>query len=60
MGLLIDESEFDVAAQEAALMLLLQAHGMVEVRDLVKEVAEVLAGPAGATPVMVRRPTNAM
>ena len=44
MGLLIDESEFDVAAQEAALMLLLQARGMVEVRDLVKEVAEVLGG----------------
>ena len=44
MGLLIDESEFDVAAQEAALMLLLQARGMVEVRDLIKEVAEVLGG----------------
>jgi hypothetical protein len=44
MGLLIDESEFDVAAQEAALMLLLQARGMVEVRDLIKEAAEVLGG----------------
>ena len=44
MGLLIDESEFDIAAQEAALMLLLQAHGMVDVRDLVKEVAAVLGG----------------
>jgi len=44
MALLIDESEFDVAAQEAALMLLLQARGMVEVRDLIKEVAEVLGG----------------
>ena len=37
-------AEFDVAAQEAALMLLLQARGMVEVRDLVQEVAEVLGG----------------
>jgi hypothetical protein len=44
MSLLIDVSEFDAAAQEAALMLLLQANGMVEMRDLIKEVAEVLAG----------------
>jgi hypothetical protein len=44
MGQLIDESDFEVAAQEAALMLLLQAHGMVEARDLIKEVAEVLGG----------------
>lgn len=44
MTLLIDPSEFDAAAQEAALMLLLQANGMVEMRDLIKEVAEVLAG----------------
>jgi hypothetical protein len=44
MGLLIDDSDFDSAAQEAALMLLLQAHGMVEARELIKEVAEVLAG----------------
>jgi hypothetical protein len=44
MTLLIDTGEFDAAAQEAALMLLLQANGMVEMRDLIKEVAEVLAG----------------
>lgn len=44
MTLLIDATEFDAAAQEAALMLLLQANGMVEMRDLIKEVAEVLAG----------------
>jgi hypothetical protein len=44
MALLIDESDFEVAAQEAALMLLLQARGMVEARDLIKEVAEVLGG----------------
>jgi hypothetical protein len=44
MTLLIDVGEFEAAAQEAALMLLLQANGMVEMRDLVKEVAEVLAG----------------
>ena len=43
MILLIDTTEFDAAAQESALMLLLQAHGMVEMRDLVREVAEVLA-----------------
>jgi len=41
---LLDLGEFDGAAQEAALMLLLQAHGMVEMRELVREVAEVLAG----------------
>jgi hypothetical protein len=41
--LLIDVADFDAAAQEAALMLLLQANGMVEVRDLIREVAEVLA-----------------
>ena len=44
MTLLIDPGEFDAAAQEAALMLLLQANGMVEMRDLIKEVAEVLTG----------------
>jgi hypothetical protein len=44
MDLLIDVPDFDTACQEAALMLLLQAHGMVETRDLIKEVAEVLAG----------------
>ena len=44
MGLLIDEGEFEAASQEAALMLLLRAHGMVEVRALIQEVAEVLAG----------------
>lgn len=43
MSLLIDESEFEAAAQEAALMLLLRSTGMVEERELVKEVAEVLA-----------------
>jgi hypothetical protein len=41
---LIDAVEFDSAAQEAALMLLLSARGMVEVRELVREVAEILAG----------------
>jgi hypothetical protein len=41
---LIDSVEFDSAAQEAALMLLLSARGMVEVRELVREVAEILAG----------------
>jgi hypothetical protein len=44
MTLLVDPGEFDAAAQEAALMLLLQANGMVEMRDLIKEVAEVLTG----------------
>ncbi len=43
MGLLIDEGEFEAASQEAALMLLLRAHGMVEVRALIQEVAEVLS-----------------
>jgi hypothetical protein len=43
MSLLIDENEFEAAAQEAALMLLLRSGGMVEERELVKEVAEVLA-----------------
>jgi hypothetical protein len=41
---LLDPGEFDGAAQEAALMLLLAAHGMVEMRELIREVAEVLAG----------------
>ncbi len=41
---LIDPTDFDSAAQEAALMLLLGARGMVEVRELVREVAEILAG----------------
>ncbi len=40
---LIDSGEFDGAAQEAAVMLLLQARGMVEMSDLIREVAEVLA-----------------
>jgi hypothetical protein len=40
---LIDNGDFDGAAQEAALMLLLQAGGMVEMQELVREVAEVLA-----------------
>jgi hypothetical protein len=42
MTRLIDVGEFDAAVQEAALMLLLQANGMVEMRDLVREVADVL------------------
>ncbi len=41
--LLIDAGDFDSAAQEAALMLLLQAGGMVEMRELIREVAEVMA-----------------
>jgi hypothetical protein len=44
MALLIDDTEFESAAQEAGLMLLLRSAGMVDARDLVKEVAEVLAG----------------
>jgi hypothetical protein len=44
MSLLIDENEFESAVQEAGLMLLLRSGGMVEARDLIKEVAEVLAG----------------
>ena len=44
MALLIDEGEFEAASQESALMLLLRAHGMVEVRALIQEVAEVLSG----------------
>lgn len=43
MRLLVDATDFEASAQEAALMLLLQAHGMVEMRDLIREVAEVLA-----------------
>jgi hypothetical protein len=43
MTRLIDVGDFDAAVQEAALMLLLQADGMVEMRDLVREVADVLA-----------------
>ncbi len=41
---LIDDADFDSAVQEAALMLLLRARGPVEVRGLVQEAAEVLAG----------------
>lgn len=41
---LLAESGFDAAAQEAALLLLLQAGGMVEMRELITEVADVLAG----------------
>jgi hypothetical protein len=41
---LLETDGFDGAAQEAALMLLLQASGMVEMRELVAESAEVLAG----------------
>lgn len=43
-GQLIDADDFDRAAQEAALMLLLQANGMVEIQQLVAEVADVVAG----------------
>jgi len=43
MGLLVDAADFDGAAQETTLMLLLQSRGMVEMRDLIREVAEVLA-----------------
>jgi hypothetical protein len=42
-ALLMDQGDFESAAQESALMLLLQAHGMAESRELIKEVAEVLA-----------------
>ncbi|WP_344132145.1 hypothetical protein [Luedemannella flava] len=41
---LLADAGFDAAAQEAALLLLLQAGGMVEMRELVTEVADVLAG----------------
>jgi hypothetical protein len=44
MSHLIDEGEFEAAAQEAGLMLLLRSNGLVETRDLITEVAEVLAG----------------
>lgn len=43
-GLLVEPDEFDGAVQEAALMLLLGANGMVEVRELVSEVTEVVVG----------------
>jgi hypothetical protein len=39
----MDQGDFESAAQESALMLLLQAHGPAESRELIKEVAEVLA-----------------
>ncbi len=41
---LLASSGFEAAAQEAALLLLLQAGGMVEMRELIAEVADVLAG----------------
>jgi hypothetical protein len=44
MSLLVDTDGFDGAAQEAALMLLLQAGGMVDMRELITEVADVVAG----------------
>ena len=40
----MDGPVIEAAAQEAALMLLLRSGGMVDQRDLVKEVADVLAG----------------
>jgi hypothetical protein len=43
-AMLIDSDDFDRATQEAALMLLLQANGVVDVRQLVTEVADVIAG----------------
>jgi hypothetical protein len=42
MAGLIESSEFEAAVQEAALLLLVQAHGMVDTGDLIREVAEVL------------------
>jgi hypothetical protein len=44
MSSLVDDGDFEAAAQEAALMLLLRSGGMVDQRELVKEVADVLAG----------------
>jgi hypothetical protein len=41
---LIESDDFDRATQEAALMLLLQANGVVDMRQLVTEVADVIAG----------------
>ncbi len=43
-ALLIDPTDFDRAVQETALMLLLQTNGMAEIRELIREVADVLAG----------------
>jgi hypothetical protein len=44
MGALLEPGDFDGAAQEAAMMLLLRAAGMVEVGELVAEVTDVVAG----------------
>ncbi|HEX6872651.1 MAG TPA: hypothetical protein VF163_16255 [Micromonosporaceae bacterium] len=41
---LLEPTGFDAAVQEAALMLLLRANGMVEVRELIGEVVEVIVG----------------
>jgi len=41
---LVESDDFDRATQEAALMLLLQANGVVDVGQLVTEVADVIAG----------------
>jgi hypothetical protein len=41
---LVESDDFDRAVQEAALMLLLQANGPVEREQLVREVADVVAG----------------
>jgi hypothetical protein len=41
---LVESDDFDRAVQEAGLMLLLQASGPVEVPQLVREVADVVAG----------------
>jgi hypothetical protein len=42
MTSLIDMSDFDCAVQEAALMLLVQARGMAEIREVIREVAEIM------------------
>jgi hypothetical protein len=39
---LIESGEFEAAVQETALLLLVQAHGMVDTGDLIREVADVL------------------
>jgi hypothetical protein len=44
MRQLVDGDDFEGAVQEVALMLLLLAGGMVEMRSLIEEVTEVVAG----------------
>jgi hypothetical protein len=43
-SVLLDPGDFDGAAQEAAILLLLGASGMVRVHELIREVADVLTG----------------